>query len=98
MLIVAVAFATTPETRAQAVAALLAEALIVRALPGNLGYALGLDAETPGGVQLTHRWTDAAALAAYRASAGFAAVGAAVFPLMTGKPVSEVFEAAPFDG
>lgn len=98
MLIVTVAFTTLPENRTRAVGALLSEAPIVRALAGNLGYAVGLDAETPGGVHLTHRWTDAAAFAAYRASDGFAAVGAAVFPLMTGKPVSEVFEAALMDG
>lgn len=98
MLIVTVAFTTTPETRAQTVAALQAEAPLVRALPGNLGYAPGLDAETPGGVQLTHRWTDATAFAGYCASGGFAAVGAAVFPLVTCTSVSEVFEAAPHCG
>ncbi len=93
MLIVTVDFATLPSDRPFALGTLLTEAPIVRALPGNLGYHVHLDPENAGGLRLTHHWNDAASFAAYRATAGFGAVGDILFPKMVGKPATAVFEA-----
>lgn len=93
MLIVTVDFTTLPEDREFALATLRAEAPIVRALKGNLGYKLHLDPDVPGGLRLTHHWTDAPSFAAYRATPGFRSVGEALFPKMVGKPATAVYEA-----
>jgi quinol monooxygenase YgiN len=95
MLIVIVDFAVAPGDAALAQGALDGDAPIVRALPGNLGYSVWTDPHQPGCFRLMHEWTDDASFAAYRASEGFKAVGAVLFPLMTGTPTSRVFDAAP---
>lgn len=95
MLIVTVDFATLPADRDFALATLRAEAPIVRALAGNLGYLVHLDPDDDGGLRLTHHWTDTASLAAYRASPAFKAVGQALFPRMVGQPVVTMYEATP---
>jgi quinol monooxygenase YgiN len=93
MLIVTVDFTTLPEDREFALATLQAEALIVRALKGNLGYRVHVDPDDAGGLRLTHHWTDAPSFAAYRTTSGFRSVGEALFPKMVGKPVTAVYEA-----
>jgi quinol monooxygenase YgiN len=94
MRIVIVDFAVTPANAALAQSTLDAEAPIVRSLPGNLGYSVWTDSHHTGAFRLMHEWSDAASFEAYRASDGFKAVGAVLFPLMTGTPTSRVFDAA----
>ncbi len=95
MLIVIVDFAVAPANTALAQITLDAEAPIVRALPGNLGYSVWTDPHHSGAFRLMHEWSDTASFAAYRASDGFKTVGAVLFPLMTGTPSSRVFDADP---
>jgi quinol monooxygenase YgiN len=98
MLIVIVDFAVAPADAALARSTLDAEAPIVRALAGNLGYSAWTDPRQTGAFRLMHEWTDASSLAAYRASDGFKTAGGVLFPLMTGTPSSRVFDADPMAG
>ncbi len=93
MLIAIIDFAVAPANAARAQATLDAEAPIVRALWGNLDYAIWTDPQQTGSFRLMHEWSDAASFDAYRATDGFKAVGALLFPLMTGTPTSRVFDA-----
>jgi quinol monooxygenase YgiN len=93
MLIVIVDFAVATSDAALAQDTLDAEAPIIRALPGNLGYSAWASPHQPGAFRLMHEWTDDPSFAAYRASDGFKTVGAVLFPLMTGTPSSRVFDA-----
>jgi quinol monooxygenase YgiN len=93
MLIVIVDFAVAPADAALAQTTLEAEAPIVRALWGNLGYCVWADPLQPGSFRLMHEWSDQGNFDAYRASDGFKTVGAVLFPLMTGTPSSRVFDA-----
>jgi quinol monooxygenase YgiN len=98
MLIVIVDFAVSAANAASAQATLAAEAPIVRALWGNLGYSFWADPSQPGAFRLMHEWADAANLDAYRATPAFKAVGAVLFPLMVGAPSSRVFAAEQLAG
>lgn len=93
MILVLVDFAVAPHDRDHALATLRAEAVTVRAMPGNLGYHLRTDPRADGAMTLIHEWTDADAFAAYRASDTFRTVGAALFPRMTGTPSTRIFAA-----
>ncbi len=95
MLIVQVDFEVAAESRTLALKTLYKERPIVRALPGNLSYLLLTDPESEGRMTLIHHWDNADDLAAYRSSDGLKAVGAVLFPLMTGKPDTRVWTAAP---
>ena len=95
MLIIIVDFAVTPADAPLAQTTLDAEAPIVRALAGNLGYSMWTHPHQTGSFRLMHEWSDAASFDAYRASDGFRSVGAVLFPLMTGTPSSRVFVADP---
>jgi quinol monooxygenase YgiN len=93
MMIVIVDFTVAPADSALVHSTLLAEAPVVRALPGNLGFSIWADPDTPGTWRLMHEWTDAAGFEAYRSTPAFKDVGAILFPLMLGKPSSRVFAA-----
>jgi quinol monooxygenase YgiN len=95
MLIVIVDFAVAPANAAVAQTILDAEAPIVCALWGNLGYSVWTNPHQTGAFRLMHEWSDQRNFDAYRASDGFKAVGTVLFPLMTGTPSSRVFDAAP---
>ena len=94
MLIVIVDFTVAAENADLAVATLAVEAPIARALAGNLGYSVWTDPDHPGKLRLMHEWTDAPSFDAYKATAAFKTAGSVLFPLMIGKPLSRVFDAA----
>jgi quinol monooxygenase YgiN len=93
MLIVIVDFTVAPKDSPLVHSTLLAEAPVVRTLPGNLGFSIWADPDQPGTWRLMHEWADAAGFDAYRATPAFKDVGAILFPLMQGKPSSRVFAA-----
>jgi quinol monooxygenase YgiN len=93
MILVIVDFAVAPEDRDHTVGTLQAEAKVVRAMPGNMGYHLRTAPEGGGAMTLIHEWTTPEALAAYRGSDTFKAVGADLFPRMAGKPSTRIFRA-----
>jgi quinol monooxygenase YgiN len=93
MLIVIVDFTVAPSDSPLVHSTLLAEAPVVRALPGNLGFATWTDPDHPGTWRLMHEWADADSFAAYRATPAFTTVGQVLFPLMLGKPSSRAFQA-----
>lgn len=94
MQIVIVDFSVTPENMRLAQATLADEAPIVRAMPGNLGYSVWCDPDIAGKLRLMHEWSNTANFEAYKATPVFKAVGAVLFPMMTGKPSSRLFEAS----
>jgi quinol monooxygenase YgiN len=93
MLIAIVTFQTLPDNRAAALAALLDETATVRAMPGCQTYQPLPHPDDPATTTILHVWDDATAFAAYLGSAGFAAAGQALRPLMTAPPVSQRFDA-----
>jgi quinol monooxygenase YgiN len=94
MLIAIVTFKTTPSDRPAAIAALLAEAPTVRALPGCIRFHPLADPADASQIALLHEWADADAFGAYVGSAGFTATGAILRPLMTEPPISRRFAAS----
>jgi quinol monooxygenase YgiN len=90
MLIVIVDFEVAPQDRVLSLAALRDEARIVRELPGNLDYSVWINPDHAGQLRLMHGWADAPAFEAYKATEAFKAVGAALFPMMVGKPSTQV--------
>ena len=93
MLIVTVDFATTePDT---ALRLLHADTARVRGLPGNLAFDVLRDAASPDRIVLVQRWADATSFDGHRQADGLKALGAQLFPLMSGTPVTSVFEGSP---
>lgn len=93
MIIAIVDFDVAPETRSDALEVLIGDGAEASALPGNLGFRTFTNAGSKSHVGLMHEWADAAAFEGYLQSAGFAAVGAKLRPMMVGAPVSRRFEA-----
>jgi quinol monooxygenase YgiN len=93
MLIAIVTFKTTPADRPAAIAALLAEAPIVRALSGCIRFQPLADPADDSQTAILHEWWDEASFAGYVASPGFTQVGEILRPLMTEPPVSRRFAA-----
>ncbi len=62
-------------------------------MKGCLAFVPFTDPSGPGALGVLHEWETADDFAAYAASAGFAAAGRALRPLMVGAPVSRRFDA-----
>ena len=93
MLIAHVHFSAPPAQHDAALAVLLDEVSTVRTLPGCHTFLPFPDPTDPGTLGVLHEWENAAALATYLASPGFATVGKVLRPMMTALPVSKRFEA-----
>lgn len=88
MLIAVVDFTVSPENRAAALAALLAEAPIVRSMRGNLAFQPYLDPVIAEAVRVFHEWQDAESFEVYTSSDAFKRASQTLRPLMLAPPVS----------
>lgn len=93
MLIAHVYFTVAAGDRQKALDTLLAEAAGVRAMKGCQAFVPFADPADPEALGILHEWEHEADFTAYIASPGFAEVGKALRPLMTGAPVSRRFDA-----
>ena len=93
MLIAHVVFAVAESQRPEALATLVAESKIVRAMPGCIAFTPFADPTDPQKVGIVHEWETEAQFRAYTQSPGFAASGQMLRPMMVDKPLSRRFEA-----
>jgi quinol monooxygenase YgiN len=93
MIIAIVEFEIAAKHQAKVLAVLAKDGAEARALAGCLGFQTLRVAGSETGWILVEEWQDMAAFDAYKASAGFARVGAALGPLMLAPPRSRAFEA-----
>lgn len=91
MLIAHVRFPIAPENRPVATKALLASVDTVRAMRGCIASHPIHDPTDDAVLGVVHEWETEADFAAYTSSDAFKSFGAAIRPLMTGKPVSRRF-------
>jgi quinol monooxygenase YgiN len=82
---------TAPADRATALAQLVSEQPVVRAMPGCLDYRVFASHERATDVTVLHEWADEPSFAAYLASDAFARSGAVLRPLVTSAPTSRRF-------
>ncbi len=94
MIIAIVEFEIAVAHQATVLEVLAQDCAAARAFAGCLGFKTLRVAGSKTGWVLVEEWRDLAAFDAYKASAGFARVGAALGPLMLAPPRSRTFEAA----
>ena len=87
MKLVTLEAAFAPEKIEDAVAAVEAQADVVRAMDGCQSYAVY---QSPGALAIVQQWQDMDRFDAYRQSSAFATLGAALKPLMSAPPVTTV--------
>lgn len=88
MYIALIDFPVLAQDRATVLSVLAEGAAAARAMPGNLGFRVMIEADRPDEVSLLHRWADRGDFDAYIASPVFAEMGRQIRPLMAGAPVS----------
>lgn len=93
MIIAHVTFSVAAEKRQEALDVLVSEIAGVRAMHGCLAFVPFVDPSDEISLGVLHEWETAADFAAYGSSSGFAEVGKALRPMMTGAPISRRFDA-----
>lgn len=93
MLIAHLRFSVAAEDRQKALDALLADAAVVRAMKGCIAFVPFYDPTDDSALGVMHEWQGEDDFTAYTSSPEFKAFGAAIRPMMTGKPVSKRFRA-----
>ena len=93
MLIAIIKFTVAKADRDAAMTALLDETDTVCAMDGCIAFRPFADPQDPTGCGILHEWESEAAFKRYTTSAGFAAVGQILRPMMTTPPISRRFSA-----
>jgi len=93
MFIAHVMFHVAPAARQRAFDVLMNEISAVRAMEGCRLFVPFLHPDDSSCIGIIHEWDSAAAMTTYTASAGFAAVGQTLRPMMTSAPISKRFDA-----
>jgi (4S)-4-hydroxy-5-phosphonooxypentane-2,3-dione isomerase len=95
MIVISVQVKVRPENRAQFIEAIQKDRHLALQLPGCTRFVWAEDVDTPNQFMLYEAWETQDAFDTYRYSEGFKALGAVLFPLMDGAPLTNYYTAAP---